>query len=187
MAYVSAVAVALILGIGSALWVIVRPPVMPVIRNGAWMTNLMVGSRDAGMYLRAFIALTGLFALNTKETVYYRASVDDDGEPLMSDRSYVIEGEDIPTRWWAIILYGRDNHLIANEIDRHSFNMGNLEREPGGGYHIHLSPTPQDKNWLPSGSKRQRLSLSLKAYNPEPSLYEKPGEIALPRIRRIGA
>jgi len=186
MAYVAAVAVALILGIGTALWAIVWPPIKPVIRNGAWMTNLKVGSRDAGMYLRAHIALTGLFALNTKETIYYRASVDDDGETLTSDRSYVIEGEDIPTRWWAIILYGQDNHLIANEIGRHSFNMGNLEREPDGSYRINLSPIPHDRNWLPTGAKPQRLSLSLKVYNPERAVYEKPGEIRLPRIRRVG-
>jgi hypothetical protein len=185
MEYVSAVAAALVLGVATALWVIVRPPVMPVIRNGAWVTNLKVGSRDAGMYLRAYIALTGLFALNIKETIYYRASVDDDGEPLMSDRSYVIEGEDIATRWWAIILYGQDNHLIANGSGRHSFNMGNLEREADGGYRIAMSPEPAARNWLPTGDKRQRLSLSLKVYNPDASVYDRPGEIRLPRIRRV--
>ena len=185
MEYVAAVAAALILGIGSALWVIIRPPIKPVIRNGAWMTNLKVGSRDAGMYLRAHIALTGLFALNTKETIYYRASVDDGGEPLMSDRNYVIEGEDIPTRWWAVILYGQDNHLIPNEPGRHSFNMGNLERESDGTYRISLSPDRHEKNWLPSGTKLQRLSLSLKVYNPEAAVYERPGDIRLARIRRM--
>lgn len=185
LSLLAALVVALLLGVGTAAWIIFRPPVMPVIRNGAWMTNLQVGSPSASMYVRAHIALTGLFALNKKETIYYRAGVDDDGEPLRAEHNYVIEGKDIPARWWALMLYGRDNHLIANPLDRHSFNMANLTREPDGTYRIHLSREPEETNWLPSGERDQRLSFSLKVYNPEPEVYRDPAGIDLPRIRRV--
>lgn len=176
---------ATIVGIGSAAWVIFRPPVMPVIRNGSWITNLQVGSAAANIYVRAHIALTGLFALNKKETIYYRATVDDEGERLRADRDYVVTGADIPARWWGIMLYGQDNHLIANAADRYSFNMGNLEREPDGTFRIHLSRQPQAKNWLPAGARDQRLSFSLKVYNPAPEVYRDPAAVALPRISRV--
>lgn len=177
---------ALVLGVGSAAWIIFRPPVMPVIRNGPWVTNLQVGSTAANMYVRAHIALTGLFALNKKETIYYRAYVDDRGEKLRADRDYVITGKDIPARWWGIMLYGQDNHLIANAEDRYSFNMGNLALEADGSFRIHLSRTPQPKNWLPSGARDQRLSFSLKVYNPAPEVYRDPATVELPRIERVG-
>jgi hypothetical protein len=180
-----AILVGIVLGVASAAFVVFFPPFRPVIRNGAWMTNLKVGSRDAGMYLRAFIALTGLFALNKRETIYYRASTDESGQPIRADRDYVISGVDIPGRWWAIIVYGRDHHLIANPAGRYSFNMGNLEREADGSFRIALSRTPKPRNWLPSGMKDQTLSFSLKIYNPAPEVYERPDRIALPRITAV--
>jgi hypothetical protein len=180
-----AILLGLVLGVGSAAFVVFFPPFRPVIRNGSWMTNLKVGSRDAGMYLRAFIALTGLFALNKRETIYYRATTDDEGQPIRADRDYVISGVDIPGRWWAIIVYGHDHHLIANPAGRYSFNMRNLEREPDGSFRIALSRSSKDRNWLPSGTKDQTLSFSLKIYNPAAEVYERPDRITLPLISAV--
>jgi len=130
------------------------------------------------------LARTGLFALNKTETIYYRANEDQNGEPMRSSCDYIIEGEDLDARWWAITLYGEDNFLIPNEKNRHSFNMRNVEREPDGTYTIHMSSEPKDKNWLPSGEKDQLLSFSMRIYNPEPVVYEQPDSIRMPRIIR---
>ncbi len=184
--FLVAVILALVLGVGSALWVIYYPPVKPAVRNGAWYTNLKVGSADADMYLRAYIARIGLFALNKKETIYYHAETDDEGEPLRSGCDYLIEGRNIPARWWAITLYGEDHFLIPNEERRHSYNMRNVEREPDGTFRVHMSSGPKDRNWLPAGGGDQRLSLSLRVYNPEPIVYEEPDRIILPRITKEG-
>jgi len=185
LGWITALLAAIVLGAGTAAWIVFRPPVMPAIRNGAWMTNLQVGSRSANMYVRAHIALTGLFALNKTETIYFRAATDDEGRPLRADQDYVIEGRDISARWWAIMLYGQDNHLIANAADRYSYSMANLALEPDGSYRIHLSRAPKDRNWLPSGDRDQRLSFSLKIYNPAPEVYQDPAAIELPRIKRV--
>ena len=182
---IGSLVLALLVGVGSAIWIIFRPPVMPVIRNGSWITNLQVGSPAANMYVRAHIALTGLFALNKKETIYYRAYVDDRGEKLRADRDYVITGIDIPARWWGIMLYGQDNHLIANAQDRYSFNMANLDLEADGSFRIHLSRAPSQRNWLPAGDRDQRLSFSLKVYNPSPEVYRDPASVKLPRITMV--
>lgn len=175
----------LVIGVGSACWFIFRPPVMPVVRNGPWITNLKVGSAAANMYVRAHIALTGLFALNKEETIYFRAYVDEDGNKLRADRDYMIVGSDIAARWWVIVLYGQDNHLIANDLDRYSFNGENLDRDADGSFRMLLSRMPKDGNWLPSGERQQHLSLSLKVYNPAPEFYVDPSTIALPRITMV--
>ncbi len=43
------------------------------VRNGPWETSLAVGSAQSGPYLRAYVAVHGLLALNRSETIYYNA------------------------------------------------------------------------------------------------------------------
>ena len=181
---ISVVLIAFILGSGSALILIYYPPARAGIQNGAWTTNLEVGSSNAGMYLRAVIARIGLFALNKTATIYYQADTDNEGQKLRSDCDYRIEGKKIDTRWWSMTLYGEDHFLISNHRDRYSYNMKSVAREADGTYRIFISMSEKKGNWLPSGDKVQLLSLSLRCYNPQPIIYEHPERVALPRIIR---
>jgi len=138
------------------------------------------------MYLRAVIARVGLFALNKTETIYYNADRDDEGRGLRSGCDYRIEGQEVPARWWSITLYGADNFLVANPQHRYSYNMKNVAREPDGSYKIFVSRSAHAGNWIPSGEAEQALALSLRCYNPEAVLYEKPEAVELPRIIREG-
>jgi hypothetical protein len=174
--------VALFLGIGSALWLVKFLPIdKSQVVNGPWRTSLSVGSPQAGMYLRAWVALNGLFALNKTETVYFSASTDEDGQSLRSGCDYRVEGSDIAARWWSITVYGADNFLIPNTAMRYAFNGRDVSKNAAGRYTISLSSTPRPGNWLPSGSQDQ-LYLTLRLYNPLPEVYQKPVEIELPRI-----
>jgi hypothetical protein len=175
--------VSLILGIGTAFIGIRVITKGSAIKNGAWLTNLSVGSKEAGMYTRAAVALTGLFALSKEETIYYIADSDDSGQPLHSSCNYRIEGGDINTRWWSITVYGNDNFLIPNDKNRYAYNGMNVVRRADGSYIIRLSSTLKEGNWLPTG-KEGNFSLSLRLYNPAPVVYENPGTIRLPRIIR---
>jgi hypothetical protein len=183
--FVVIVLIALVLGVGSALWVINAAPGFGPVCNGAWTTSPLIGSAEAGMYLRAVIARIALFTLNRTETIYYTAVTDDHGEPLRAECDYLIEGRDIDARWWSITVYGEDHFLVPNAANRYSYNVKNIARDEKGGYKVHLSGTPKQGNWLPSGEKG-RLSLTLRAYNPAPSLVENMATARLPRIRRVG-
>ena len=177
------VVIALILGIGSALWAIRNTSRAAWLHNGAWRVNLAIGSEELGMYSRAAVAFAGLFAMQKSEAIYFSASIDDEGRPLQSDCDYRIEGTDLDTRWWSITLYGSDFFLIPNSQKRYSYNGGNLIREPDGSYRIWISKSARPGNWIPSGSEEQ-LHLTLRLYNPMPSVYEQPDRIGLPRIIR---
>jgi len=172
----------LVLGIGSALWLLkFPPPDKSQVVNGPWRTSLAVGSPRAGMYLRAWVALNGLFALNKTETVYFFADTDEDGQSLRSVCDYRVEGRDIAARWWSITVYGADNYLIPNTAMRYAFNGRNIAKNADGRYTILMSSTPRTGNWLPSGNQDQ-LHLALRLYNPLPEVYQKPAELELPRI-----
>ena len=181
---IASVLIAFTLGVGSALLAINSPPGHNyTVLNGAWRTNLAIGSSQAGMYVRALVSQTGLFALNQSETIYFLADTDDHGEPLHSDCDYLIEGKDIQTRWWSITAYGEDHFLIANEKNRYAFNGRDVARDADGKYRISMSSTPKSGNWLPTGSQKQ-LHLALRLYNPQPIVYENPAGIELPHITK---
>lgn len=176
-------AAAIVLGAGSFALVMAFPPENTVVSNGPWQTDLSVGSVQTGMYMRARIALIGLFALRKTEAVYFTARADSKGGPLDSRCDYRIEGKDLPARWWSITAVGWNYYLIPNEANRYSFNWANVARGPGGGYVIHLSSQKKEGNWLPSGSPDQgRLSLVLRLYLPAEEVLKTPGSIELPRI-----
>jgi len=179
----SCVVIALILGIGSALWMIRITSQTAWLQNGAWRVNLAVGSEELGIYSRAAVAFGGLFAMQKSEAIYFSASADEEGRPLSSNCEYRIEGTDLNSRWWSITLYGSDYFLIPNNQNQYSYNGGNLIREPDGSYRIWISNSARTGNWIPSGNEEQ-LHLTLRLYNPMPSVYEQPDRIGLPRIIR---
>jgi len=179
------VLVALAIGVGSALWAIGYLPRARMIREGAWTSNPLVGSVQANMYLRATVARIALFALSRTGALYYNAFTDEDGELLRAECDYVIEGGDLSARWWSITAYDEDHFLIPNALNRYSYNMKNVGRDVHGRYKIHISQTPKDLNWLPA-PKGGTMSLTFRAYNPEPALRENLGSAELPKITKAG-
>jgi hypothetical protein len=151
------------------------------IQNEAWHTNLDVGSADAGLHLRARIAAHGLWALDSSEVIYFTTTTDSAGWPLRHGASYRIEGTDPDTRWWSIAVYN-DDHFIPNELDRYSFSKTSIRRNRDDSWVISLSRDPREPNWLPMGDQPGSLALTLRCYNPGPSLAADPGTVPLPRI-----
>lgn len=176
--------VALVIGVGSAVWVVESLSKVQTIKDGAWTTHPLIGSVQANMYLRATIARIALFALSRTEAIYYNAFTDEEGEPLRPECDYIIEGGDLPARWWSITAYDKDHFLIPNALNRYSYNMKNLRRDEQGRYKIYLSQTPKDLNWLPSATEGT-MSLTLRAYNPAPALRENTRNASLPKITKV--
>jgi hypothetical protein len=178
------VLIALVIGVGSAVWVIDSFAKVQTIKDGAWTTHPLVGSVQANMYLRATIARIALFALSRTEALYYNAFTDEEGEPLRPECDYIIEGGDLPARWWSITAYDKDHFLIPNALNRYSYNMKNLRWDEQGRYKIYLSQTPKDLNWLPA-AQQGTISITLRAYNPAQALAENMGSAELPRIMKV--
>jgi hypothetical protein len=177
--------IAFLIGVGSAVWVIKSFSATEAIKAGAWTTNPLIGSVQADMYLRAYVARTGLFALGKTEALYYNAFTDEDGDPLRADCDYIIEGGDLPARWWSITAYDKDHFLVPNVLNRYSYNAKNVGRNEQGRYKIQLSPTQKVQNWLPA-PRQGNMSLTLRAYNPGRALAENMGSVELPRITKAG-
>jgi hypothetical protein len=153
------------------------------IAVGPWRTSLAVGSTDADGVTRTLVALTGLLALNSSETIYFTARTDDDGHRLSAACDYDLTGGPLGARWWSITAYADDNYLIPNAANRFSFNSKSLGSGP---YTVALGPRERAGNWLPTG-EHGGFTVSIRLYNPDPELAKAPDHATLPSITRVGA
>lgn len=162
------------------------------VRNGDWATSVSTGSQDAGIMLKASVALGGLLASTRENSMYYRLdSVD--GEPLRLNCRYRIEGRDYAADWWSITAYGWDNYLIPNARKRYSFNNENLIRGDDDSWVIIVDTNEHAGNWLPVGPAgapawrkpgNYDFDLLLRLYTPGRAYLDAPASAALPSVTR---
>lgn len=181
----TAVLAAVLAGLISAHLLLRTAGLAGSVKAGSWSTNLTIGSEDAGLYTRAMVALYGLLALSKDETIYYTAQKDDAGDPLSGDCTYRLEGRNLDARWWSITAYGPESYLMETEEGRYSLTQTGMEMEGDGSFTAIVSAEPHEGNWLPV-KRGQSFDMTVRFYNPGPSIYEKPEEAPLPRIVKEG-
>lgn len=172
-----------VLGLGSAALALTQMVKQSGIAVGAWSTPLDAGGADRGLYTRAAVAVGAVLALNRSETIYFFASSDDSGQALDADCDYVLEGGDLPARWWSITLYAGDHFLIENAANRWSYSGATVAKEADGRFRITISRNEQPGNWLPSG-KAPSLVLATRLYNPSAEVAADPTKAPMPTITR---
>jgi hypothetical protein len=164
------------------------------VDNGNWATSISTGSADAGVMLKATIAMGGLLASTRENSMYYRLN-SVAGEPLRLNCRYRIEGDDYDADWWSVTAYGWDNYLIPNRLKRYSFNNENILRRDDGSWVIHVGAQEQSGNWLPvgpSGAPTWRklpdydFDLLLRLYTPGQAYLDTPQSAALPIVTLEG-
>ena len=179
---------AVLVGLGSAWWVLKKAPLFQqMVQVGAWKTNLLAGSADAGMYTRAAVALNALLALDRSETMYFMATQDDAGQALRSQCKYRVEGVPPAARWWSVTAYANDLFLFEAPNQQYSLNGSTAKLDAQGRFALQTGPQQEGgAHWLLTPGK-QGLVLILRLYNPEPSLQASPASLVPPTIVRQGA
>ena len=152
------------------------------IHNGPWQTNLLTGSATADPYLRTYVAVVGILALNKNETIYYEANHDSAGEPFDGKCSYRIDGKDPDARWWSITVYGTDHFLLPNQAKRYSVTKNNVVRSADGSFSVRLSTTRDEGNWI--ATSENGFEVTLRLYNPGESVRARPDAVPLPSITK---
>ncbi len=186
--WMSLIALGLLLGLGSALLALNSVISTGWVSNGHWSTSENIGSADAGMYLRAAIAIKGLLGLRRQEVIYFSTAKDSEGRPLVAACDYQLIGSPPKARWWSVTVYGNDNYLIDNPQDRYSASRASLDFEEDGSFILNLSRRPQQGNWIPTASAAadSKFDLTLRLYNPDESVYQNLSGTPLPRVVRVG-
>jgi hypothetical protein len=170
------------LGLGATWFTALRGGMSGGLSDGPWRTSLYAGSSQGGPYVRANVAAHGLLALNRSETIYYTATRDSAGRALDGGCAYRLEGRDPPTRWWSVTAYGPDDFLIPGVGDRYSVSKTSIVRAEDGGWTAEVSTAAAGVNAIPV--KPGPFSLTLRLYNPDPSIAARPAAARLPTIIR---
>jgi hypothetical protein len=182
--YLGAVAV----GLGSAWWVLKKASWLnPSVEVGAWRANMHAGSQDAGLYTRATIAVNALLALGRDETMYFVATRDDAGHPLRAQCNYRITGVPPQARWWSITAYAQDLFLFDAPNGHYSLNGTTAVLDASGRFSLSTGPVEQTGTyWLPTPGTGA-LILTLRLYNPAPSLQAAPQSLVAPAVQQLGS
>ncbi len=186
--FIGTFAVALLLGIGSAWYVIEDGSPLTTTRVGPWVSWNSLGNPAADPYTRAHLARSGRLPLTSTVARYFVAKTDSAGHALTAGCEYLIEGSPINARWWSLALYDDNGGLIDNRAGRHSFNSEEMLRHANGSYRVYLARTARPENWLPTGDGYQNLVLMLRIYSPRETDSLGIGLVPderLPRIERL--
>ena len=179
---------ALMLGIGSAWYMIERGSLLTTDKVGPWSGWISEGNPNADPYTKAHVARSGRLPLTSTVARYFVAHTDSAGRTLTSACEYSVEGSPLNARWWSLAVYDEYGGLIENPSTRYSFNSEEALRHSDGTFRINLSSKARPENWLPSGTADQHLVLLLRIYSPRETDASGIGLIPgdrLPKIERI--
>ncbi|WP_323844260.1 DUF1254 domain-containing protein [Microbulbifer magnicolonia] len=165
---------------------------MPGTSVNGWNINLTgMGNYGTNYLRRAAVAYGGLGANVPEDAVYPTTFTDADGEPLRSDRRYIVHfdrGQLPPVRaFWSLTMYN-DRQLFAdNPIDRFAIgDRDKLELNPDGSLDLYIqreSPGPEkESNWLPTPASGD-FSLMMRLY--WPALEVLDGSWEPPPVKRV--
>ncbi len=149
-----------------------------------------VGNYGTDYLVRAIFALVGLGANLNADASYPNCQLDSNGERLDGGKNYVLhfkKGQTPPANaFWSLTIYGPDDFLVDNPIDRYSVgDRSELQYNADGSLNIyiqHLRPEDaRQANWLPSPNGE--FSLTMRIYWPKESYLDSIWEI--PAIRRL--
>ena len=187
--FIGTFAVALILGIGSAWYMIERGTVLTTTRVGSWKSWVSEGNPSADPYTRAHLARSGRLPLTSTAARYFVSTTDSSGGGLSASCEYSITGGPLNARWWSMALYDTYGSLIPNPSKRYSFNSEGAIRHTDGGYRIHISRKARPGTWLPSGNDSgKNLTLLLRIYGLRDTDISGIGQVppeSLPTIKRL--
>ncbi len=179
------VAIALILGLGSAWRTVNHGFFAAAHRYGPWTFWFREGTADADPYTIAHTARQGTAPITSAGAMVFTATRDSSGSHLSGDCTYEIRGSAVPALWWNIAAFKASGELMPNKTGRSGFSSTNILAAPDGTFTVRLSPNVQPGNWIPA-ARSNRVTLRLDILRPlNPDSLLQSGSDILPEITLV--
>jgi hypothetical protein len=173
-------------GLGSA-WYMVEAGSRLTTRNfGPWTTWVNAGRPEADPYTRAHTTRNALLPIASTLELTFHAKTDGEGGQLQSTCDYTVTVEGWDGAWWNLAAYDRRGSLFANAADRYAFSSDTAMREPDGRAVIVVARDARPGNWLPVGSGKMTLVLTLQDAATAAQVSAGGKVKPLPVIRKLG-
>lgn len=177
------VAAGLVLGAASGWWSITGG--MGGENYRGWYGSSVTGSADAGPWLRARVAVSGLLALTRNQAIYFTRKTDDAGQPLHEGCRYRVSGGPLPGKWWSVTVYAADNYLPLNDDDALAFDATEVHPDAQGQWSGMLSAArPEGEAWA-STRKAGNFDITLRIYQPTQQAQASFASIPMPKVSKI--
>ena len=145
---VYAIAVALLVGFGSAYWALKGEYPVGAVRVGPWLTWPKIGSRDADPYARAVVARSGEVPLGVGEGLAFLASADNAGRALDARCAYQVGSVTPQARYWTLTIYDAEGRPARTDLGRSGLTSAEILRRDDGSFVVELSRMARPGNWL---------------------------------------
>ncbi|GAB4361090.1 MAG: DUF1214 domain-containing protein [Oricola sp.] len=185
LALIYGTALALGLGVGSAIWATDRLPALGAMNIDGWSANPGIGESNPDPYSRAYFSRSGGLPLAAAEGLTFIRRADDNGDALDATCVYAVTGETPSARRWTLqvlrngLPYAVDDPAIP--VSTHS--RGILRRQDGS-FDIRIGRLPQPGNWLYAGPSGP-FALSLSLYDTAVASDTGLTKLSMPAIRKL--
>ena len=157
-----------------------------------WNYFLDSGSESQNMWQRAYVSLLGLLPSASPEVIYLSASVDDNGDGLVGNCEYTLNGVVPKARYWSYAIYGNDNYYLQDpnnlkddptyeDLFAQVANGHELTTDIGEKYEIKIG-----KNFINQEGSLSHFgndfNLILRIYGPDLIYYDDPSLIPVAKI-----
>ncbi len=163
---------------------------MGTLENGWNITRTGMGTYGTNYMSRALVALIGLGANLNVDACYPNCQVDENGQKLNGSNKYIIhfeKGQTPPVNaFWSITMYGPDELLVANTINRYAIgDREKLKFNQDGSLDIYIQHETPGKekvsNWLPAG--KDAFSITMRLYWPKDAFMS--GNWKIPPVKAV--
>jgi len=156
------ISVALLVGFGLTYLALEKGGLFGTLRIGPWVAWKEIGSPNPDPYTRAYAAISSGLEMARAEGIKFTAKQDSDGNVLVRNCSYRIDGTTPESAFWtlaAIDYNGASITRLGADIVMHS---SRINRDEDGSFAINVGPILASGNWLETvGTGNFQLVLNL--------------------------
>ncbi len=152
-------------GLGLTFYAVRHPLALDVIQDGAWEAIANEGGPDVDAYALAALAHRGEAPLSIADGLAFRATEDEDGNPLSAACSYIISGTVPPVRVWSLAAFDENGRPFPNAAQRFGYTNADTLRDSEGAIRIALSAVTHPGDWIPVSPDAKVITLQLRLYD----------------------
>ena len=154
--------VALALGFGLSFAALEYGGPLGTYRDGPWIAWPDVGVARPDPYTKAHVSRTKALELARAEGIRFTATRDSDGQPLLLECNYRIDGKMPESAFWTLAATDGSGALAVQEHARMALVSGRILQFEDGAFVLHAGPALSSGNWLETrGTGSLVLVLSL--------------------------
>lgn len=179
-------ALALGLGVASAVWATNQLPALGALNIDGWSANPGIGEANPDPYSQAYFSRSGGLPLAAAEGLAFSRHLDDNGDLLDATCVYAVTGDTpVARRWTLQVLRDGRPYTTGKPAIPVAVHSRSILRRPDGSFDIRIGRLPQAGNWLFAGSSGS-FGLELSLYDTAVASSTGLSELHMPAIRKLG-